>query len=78
MLENNEILAKQWESMLHDVIALNSKIEGDEDDYLIFDGIDHIDNYERKGILTQDKGLVITLEDGSEINITIQAYKERR
>lgn len=78
MLVNDENLAREWEEMLMDAIKLNSEIEGDEDDDLIFEGIDDVDNYERKGILTKDKGIIVKLEDGSEINITIQAYKERR
>lgn len=78
MLVNDEYLAREWEEMLMDAIKLNSEIEGDEDDDLIFEGIDDVDNYERKGILTKDRGIIVKLEDGSEINITIQAYKERR
>ena len=78
MLVNDENLAREWEEMLMDAIKLNSEIEGDEDDDLIFEGIDDVDNYERKGILTKDRGIIVKLEDGSEINITIQAYKERR
>lgn len=78
MLVNDENLAREWEEMIMDAIKLNSEIEGDEDDDLIFEGIDDVDNYERKGILTKDRGLIVRLEDDSEINITIQAYKEKR
>lgn len=74
---SNENLAECWMEGIKNAIELNSNIEGEEDDELIFDKIDSISTYNERGILTKDKGLVIHIDDGSEIYITIQAYSER-
>lgn len=74
-MTNNENLAREFEYLLKDVMELNSPIEADEDDEIMFDGLSYIRTFEEAGILTNDKGLVVKLEDGAEIHITIQAYK---
>lgn len=74
---SNENLAECWMEGIKNAIELNSNIEGEEDDELIFDKIDFISTYNERGILTKDKGLVIHLDDKSKIYITIQAYSER-
>jgi hypothetical protein len=39
--------------------------------------VDLAHTYEDHGMLTRDKGLVVTLSDGSTVHLTITAYTER-
>lgn len=71
-------LAKEWEWSIREAIALNSEIEADEDESILFSDVEDVNTFKEKGILTMDNGVVVTLNDGSKIHITIQAYSERR
>ena len=61
MLKEN--LFKEW---LKEVI----EIAADEEDIYI-----DIKDFEEAGILTSDEGLVVKLEDGSELQLTIKQSK---
>lgn len=51
---------------------------GDSEEFIESLGVTaRIRSFEDAGLLTSDKGLVIKLSDGIEIQLTIQAYKNR-
>ena len=72
MMKLDDELAKEWEDILTDLIYNNSLSEAEEEDAVIEDEVE-IENFERAGLLTRDKGIVIYM-DGKEIQLTIQAF----
>lgn len=76
MYIHDDKLALVWETLLSELINLNSSIEADEDDEPMLGNVDDVRTFRDAHICTTDRGLVIDLPDG-EINITIQAYSTR-
>lgn len=76
MYIHDDELALVWESILSELINLNSSIEADEDDEPMLGNVDDVRTFRDAHICTTDRGLVIDLPD-REINITIQAYSTR-
>ena len=74
MKETNHDLAEVWEWSIREAITLNSEIEADEDEAILFSNVRDVNTFKEKGILTTDNGVVVTLNDGSQIRITIQIY----
>lgn len=77
MIPNPE-LSEVYENLIREAIILNSNIEAEEDDTILFNDVDNIETFKKKGLFTLNKGLVVKLEDGSEVYITIQAYRKGR
>ena len=75
MISNPE-LSEAYENLIREAIILNSNIETEEDDTILFNNVDNVETFKKKGLFTLNKGLVVKLEDGSEVHITIQAYKK--
>lgn len=72
---NSEEIAKQWEYILRELIVNNSNIECDEDDNPFIDEeVDSVRTFEEASVCTTDRGIVIDMEDGSSVFITIQGY----
>lgn len=74
MKDTNHDLAEVWEWSIREAITLNSEIEADEDESILFSDVRDVNTFKEKGILTTDNGVVVTLNDGSQIRITIQVY----
>lgn len=77
MIPNPE-LSEAYENLIREAIILNSNIEAEEDDTILFNDVDNVETFKKKGLFTLNKGLVVKLEDGSEVHITIQAYRKGR
>ena len=73
MYKHDDALALVWESILSELIALNSSIEADEDDEPMLGNVDDVRTFRDAHLCTTDRGLVIDIP-GGEINLTIQAY----
>lgn len=75
MMQYSPNLADEWENKLRELID-DSYYDYDEDEYTDeYDDV-KIETFKEAGILTRDRGLVVSL-DGKEIHITIQAYERR-
>ena len=66
---------KEIEDSIKEAIKNNSYIEAEDDDGVLFPTVENIRTFEEAHILTTDKGVVIDLNDGSTVYLTIQAYK---
>lgn len=66
---------KEIEDSIKEAIKNNSYIEADYDDGVLFPTVENVRTFEEASILTTDKGVVIDLNDGSTVYLTIQAYK---
>ena len=44
-------------------------------DQIFHSPVDRVDSYEQIGMMTRDSGFRILLEDGTEMNVTVQAFK---
>ena len=64
-------LEREWEQILIELIINNSSIECDEDERLIQDPVSSVSTFEEASLLTYDRGVVVKLEDGRQIQITI-------
>lgn len=43
----------------------------DEDDHIVIQDLDQVGTFEEKGVLTNNKGIVLRLQDGREFQISI-------
>lgn len=75
MMQQSKELAKEWESKLMEIID-DSYYDFDFDEYTDEYADVVIETFEEAGVLTTDKGVVVSL-DGKKIYITIQAYERR-
>ena len=65
-------LEREWEEILKELIINNSFIEAEDDDFcLISDPIDSVQTFEEATLLTYDRGVVVKLIDGRQLQITI-------
>lgn len=73
-LTRDDDLALAAEESLTTLLLDTASLPGlaDEDGPI---GADIIETYAEAGLLTGDKGLVVKLEDGRELHLTITAYK---
>lgn len=60
---------------IFEAIVNNSQIECDEEDAIVFPGVDSVNTFEDWGVVTNNKGVVVLLEDNTEIYITVQAIR---
>ncbi len=58
--------AERFEEMLR------ALLRGEVDIEEVCDDIDHIHTFAEAGVLTKDRGLVVTMSDGNRIHLTIQ------
>lgn len=65
----NDDLAEEFQTALADLLT-------DEEGRHLVDGpcVESAESFEMAGVLTRDKGLLVTLSDGSQIEITVVAY----
>lgn len=68
------LTGRDVEDMLIRAIEINSHIEADDDDEVIFPDVDWIQRFSEGGACTLDNGLRVLLNDGTEIYLTIQVY----
>ena len=52
--------------------------EGDVNEILDPDGIDHVAPYDEAGVLTRNAGMVVRLDDGTEFQVTIVRSRRGR
>ena len=58
--------AERFEAMLHALLRGEIEIED------VCGDIDRIHTFQEYGVLTKDRGLVVTMRDGKRIHVTIQ------
>ena len=65
---------KEIEESIVEAIKNNSYIEAgyDED---VFPEVEDVQTFEEADLLTMDRGVVIDLNDGTRVYLTIQAYR---
>lgn len=63
-------LEREWEEIIKDLIINNSTLECDEREAVVRD-IASISTFKEAGMLTYNHGVVVDLEDGKQIQITI-------
>ena len=63
---------KKIENCLMDIISELDEVEGIDN---FGTEINDIESFEEAGILTKDKGVILYLDDGTTVELTIQAYK---
>lgn len=68
-------IAKEIEEAIIEAIKNNSYIEADYDDSVLFPNVEDVQTFEEVDLLTMDRGVVIDLDDGTRVYLTIQAYK---
>ena len=68
-------IAKEIEEAIIEAIKNNSYIEADYDDSVLFPNVEDVQTFEEADLLTMDRGVVIDLDDGTRVYLTIQAYK---
>lgn len=66
---------KEIEEGIVEAIKNNSYIEAEDGDGVLFPTVENVRTFKEASILTTDKGVVIDLNDGSTVYLTIQAYK---
>ena len=66
---------KEIEEAIVEAIKNNSYIEAEDDDGVLVPNVENVRTFKEAQILTTDKGVIIDLNDGSTIFLTIQAYK---
>ncbi len=66
---------KEIEDSIKEAIKNNSYIEADYEDGVLFPNVENVRTFKEAQILTTDKGVIIDLNDGSTVFLTIQAYK---
>ena len=66
---------KEIEEGIVEAIKNNSYIEADYDDGVLFPNVENVRTFKEAQILTTDKGVVVDLNDGSTVYLTIQAYR---
>lgn len=72
IVENTgKLTERKIEQILTEMILDNSN--GTE-----FETVQTIESYSECGVLTRDKGIVISMEDGTKIYLTIQGYSPNR
>jgi hypothetical protein len=74
-MTSDDRLAENLEAVLT-TLLLDVNLPGiaDADDGLPVE-VNVIETYAEAGLLTSDKGLVVSLSDGREVRLTISAYK---
>lgn len=60
---------------IFEAVVNNSQIECDEEDMIVFPDVDSVNTFEDWGLLTRNKGIVVLLEDNTEVHITVQAVR---
>ena len=68
-------IAKEIEEAIIEAIKNNSYIEADYDDSVLFPNVEDVQTFEEADLLTMDRGVVIDLNDGTRVYLTIQAYR---
>jgi hypothetical protein len=63
---DNAWTAERFEEMLR------ALLRGEVDIEEVCDDIDRIHTFSEAGVLTKDRGLVVTMQDGKRIHVTIQ------
>ncbi len=66
---------KEIEDSIKEAIRNNSYIEAEDGDGVLFPTVENVRTFKEAQILTTDKGVVIDLNDGSTVYLTIQAYR---
>ena len=64
-------LEREWEQILMELIINNSSIECSDGEGLIQEPVSSVATFEEASLLTYDRGVVVKLEDGRQIQITI-------
>ena len=71
-MSKNEIVER-----IIECIELNSYIEAEDDDTVLLPEVKCVESFEEKHLCTLKEGVVVTLNDASEVYLTIQVYKGR-
>ncbi len=66
---------KEIEESIVEAIKNNSYIEADYDEDVLFPEVEDVQTFEEADLLTMDRGVVIDLNDGTRVYLTIQAYR---
>ena len=66
---------KEIEEAIVEAIKNNSYIDADYDDGVLFPEVEDVQTFEEADLLTMDRGVVIDLNDGTRVYLTIQAYR---
>lgn len=66
---------KEIEESIVKAIKNNSYIEADYDEDVLFPEVEDVQTFEEADLLTMDRGVVIDLNDGTRVYLTIQAYR---
>lgn len=66
---------KEIEESIVEAIKNNSYIEADYDEDVLFPEVEDVQTFEEADLLTIDRGVVIDLNDGTRVYLTIQAYR---
>ena len=66
---------KELELQIKELIVNNSYIEADDDDAVPFPDVENVQTFEENHLCTTDKGIVVDLNKGARIYLTIQVYR---
>ena len=66
-MNTDQDLINEWEESIREAIVLNSEVEADEGESILFSNVKYVET-------NKDKGVMVQLTDGLRIHITVQIH----